>query len=268
MWMHNGGIGAWKYVKRPLADSLEDKWFLEVKGGTDSEWAFALFLNNLAKEGVDPSSEPEGGFGPKILRRAMKKTIAQINAFVKAVPAEYGLEEVETRSLLNFAITDGHSVVVTRYVSSKADAAASLYYSSGTDWVQGKVKGQFKMERRDKASDVVLVASEPLTFERHNWLEVPTNNIVTISDQTVFVQPIRDDFFNDNPSSKRSVGFAKEKGLLAKAPSGGTATPSTIAPTPSQTPPPPLHPEWMEPPRVHALNDKVAYVQVTNPVVV
>lgn len=236
MWMHNGNIGAWKYVKRPLADSLADKWFLEVKGGIDSEWAFALFLDILEREGVDPSSEPPDGFETKILRRAMKKTIAKINAFVKAVPAEHQLCDVETRSLLNFAVTDGHSVIVTRYVSSKTDAAASLYYSSGTAWVEGKTKGQFKMERRDKASDVVLVASEPLTFERHNWLSVPTNTIVTICKQTVFIRPIKDEFYVADPSTERSTGFARSKGLVSKAPGGGELTPSSAAATPDHTP--------------------------------
>ena len=225
MWMHNGNIGGWKYVKRPLATSLKDKWYLSVKGGTDSEWAFALFLDLLEKSGHDPSSQPEGGFGEKALRQAMKRTIAGINAFIRAIPAELKLEEVDTRSLLNFAVTDGHSVVVSRYVSSKTDAAASLYYSSGTDWVEHR-KGQFMMERRDKASDVVLVASEPLTFERHNWLPVPTNTLLTISNQTVFVRPIKDEFYDDDPSTERSPGFAKSKGLVSKAPGGPTITPS------------------------------------------
>ena len=234
MWMHNGNIGAWKYVKRPLAASLTDQWFLGVKGGTDSEWAFGLFLDCLEKEGVDPGSEPVGGFEAKLLRRAMKKTIAKINAFVKAVPAEHSgtLEDVETRSLLNFAVTDGHSVVVTRYVSSKTDAAASLYYASGTAWVEGEVKGEFKMERQDKASDVVLVASEPLTFERHSWLSVPTNTIMTISKQNVEVKPIKDEFYDDSPDKERSTGFAKSKGLVAKAPGGGADTPTPMARTP------------------------------------
>jgi len=225
MWMHNGNIGAWRYVKRPLSDSLSDKWFLGVKGGTDSEWAFALFLDTLEGMGVNPDDDPEKGFGAKILRKALKQTIAKINAFVKAVPAEHNLGDVETRSLLNFAITDGHSVIVSRYVSSKTDAAASLYYSSGTEWAEGKVKGQFRMERRDKASDVVLVASEPLTFERHNWLSVPTNTIVTITDQTVFVRPVKDEYYDPDPSTERSTGFAKSQGLVSKAPGGGTETP-------------------------------------------
>ena len=241
MWMHNGNIGGWQYVKRPLADSLSDKWYHSVKGGTDSEWAFGLFLSILEEEGVDPSSEPKRGFGRKTLREAMKKTIAQINAFVKAIPCEHKLGEVETRSLLNFAVTDGHTVMVTRYVSSRTDEAASLYYSSGTDWVEdksGKTRGHFKMERRDKASDVVLVASEPLTFERHNWLPVQSNTIVSIANQTVFVDPIKDEYFTPDYSIERSSEFALTKGLISKAPGGGPTTPSCDTMTPVGTPEP------------------------------
>lgn len=245
MWMHNGNIGAWKAVKRPLASSLRDKWFLEVRGGTDSEWAFALFLDTLESLGVDPSSHPVGGFDPKLLRKAMKSTVAKINAFVESATANTTHQTnghspppsaMETRSLLNFALTDGHSVLVTRYVSSPTDAAASLYYSSGTAWVQGPLPGQFRMERRDKASDVVLVASEPLTFERHNWLSVPTNTIVTISNQTVDVRPIRDENWVEPGEGGREreqrEGFARSKGLVSKAPGGGAETPMVGPGTP------------------------------------
>ena len=31
------------------------------------------------------------------------------------------------------------------------------------------------MERRDKGQDIVVVASEPLTFERADWVTVPSN---------------------------------------------------------------------------------------------
>lgn len=167
MWMHNGGIGGWNYIKRALASSLSDKWYLGVKGGTDSEWAFALFLDLLEKEGVDPSSDPgPEGFGQALLRRVMTRTIAKINEFVREIPEKYNVAGVETRSLLNFAVTDGHTVVCTRYISSKTDEPASLYFSSGTKWKEGNTKGHFKMERHDKGADIVLVASEPITFER------------------------------------------------------------------------------------------------------
>lgn len=166
MWMHNGGLGGWKHIKRRLGEKLADKWYLGVQGGTDSEWAFALFLNTLEQMGFDPSNPPPGSFGPSVLRQAMLETIRQINALIAGIPEAVKLQEnVDTRSLLNVAVTDGHSVICTRYVSSRTDEAASLYYSSGTAW-DDKTKGNYRMDRRDKGADVVLVASEPLTFER------------------------------------------------------------------------------------------------------
>lgn len=170
MWMHNGGLGGWKYIKRKLCDRLADKWYLQVKGGTDTEWAFALFLDTLERLGHDPSSAPETGFGPNVLRKAVELTISQINELTDSIPQDIlQNEDVDTRSLLNFAVTDGHSVICTRYISSSTDEAASLYYSSGTQWVtrtSDPNDRQYQMERKDRGADIVLVTSEPLTFER------------------------------------------------------------------------------------------------------
>jgi predicted glutamine amidotransferase len=180
MFMHNGGIGCFKQIKRRLAMSLNEQWFTLVQGSTDSEWAFATFLDCLDKAGVSPNSEVgQGGFGHTVLRKAMLKTIARINSFIKEIVGEDGMGNEDSRSLLNFAVTDGASVVCTRYVSSKTDEAASLFFSSGTSWKELKPEQKsngghksdsedrdYVMERRDKGSDIVLVASEPLTFER------------------------------------------------------------------------------------------------------
>lgn len=227
MWMHNGGIGGWKLgVKRKLVSDVEDKWFNVVQGSTDSEWAFALFLDTLEKfGGVNPDDEERQrhGFGHSVLRKAMLKTIERINGYISSLPEEIKNGE-DVRSLLNFAITDGKSVVCTRYVSSKTDEAASLFFSSGTDWKpqpdkDGIVgarpqvgKGEYKMERRDKGADIVLVASEPLTFERDNWVTVPTNSVVTIHNQNVLIHPILDEHYNFTPSFQRSQQFAAAKG--------------------------------------------------------
>ena len=170
MWMHNGGLGGWRYIKRRLGERLHDKWYLNVQGGTDSEWAFALFLDRLERLGFDPSSTPEKGFGSTVLRKAMLQTIEVINELTSSIPEKIvQSENVDTRSILNFAVSDGHSVICTRYVSSKTDEAASLYFSSGTQWEPRPSAGKdcdFQMDRRDKGAGIVLVASEPLTFER------------------------------------------------------------------------------------------------------
>ncbi|KAL2133285.1 hypothetical protein VTI74DRAFT_2586 [Chaetomium olivicolor] len=219
MWMHNGGLGGWKQIKRRLGERLADKWYLGVVGGTDSEWAFALFLDTLERMGHDPSSQPENGFGPTVLRKAMLKTIAQINELIDNIPESViHAENVDTRSLLNFAVSDGHSVICTRYVGSSSDEAASLYYSSGTLWetrAPAPDSRDYQMERSDKGADVVLVASEPLTFERENWVNVPTNSILTIHNQTVMVHPIMDQYYDRNPHHRRSTAFVRTKGLSA-----------------------------------------------------
>ncbi|EGP90391.1 unnamed protein product [Zymoseptoria tritici ST99CH_1A5] len=228
MWMHNGGIGGWKLgVKRKLVSDVNDRWFECVQGATDSEWAFALFLDSLEKAGVDADDavKQRDGFGHTVLRKAMLKTIERINGYIRSLPASVR-EEGDVRSLLNFAITDGKSVVCTRYVSSKTDEAASLFFSSGTNWAEqpsatpqtgrGKIgKGEYKMERRDKGADIVLVASEPLTFERDNWVTVPTNSVLTIHNQNVLIHPILDEYYNASASFVRSDQFAAAKGQAA-----------------------------------------------------
>lgn len=236
MWMHNGGIGSWKHVKRRLAASIADKWFLEVQGSTDSEWAFALFLDTLERMGHDPSSTPgDGGFGHTVLRKALLKTIEQLNEFTSSVSVPQSQEDAV--SLLNFAITDGYSVVCSRYVSSRTDEAASLFFSSGTSWKapsEEVEKGEYRMERHDKGADIVLVASEPLTFERgtphhrptqsttqsanhktDNWVTVPTNSTLTIHKQTVMIHPILDQYHNQSPFHTRSLKLATEKGQMS-----------------------------------------------------
>ncbi|KAK4195815.1 nucleophile aminohydrolase [Triangularia verruculosa] len=219
IWMHNGGVGGWKQIKRRLGERLADKWYLGVVGGTDSEWAFALFLDTLERMGHDPSSQPADGFGPTVLRKAMLKTIAIINELIDNIPESViHAENVDTRSLLNFAVSDGHSVICTRYVGSASDEAASLYYSSGTLWetrAPTPDKRDYQMERSDKGADVVLVASEPLSFERENWVNVPTNSILTIHNQTVMIHPIKDQYYDRNPQHRRSAAFVRARGLSA-----------------------------------------------------
>jgi glutamine amidotransferase len=145
--------------------------------------------------------------------------VAIINELIDQIPESViHAENVDTRSLLNFVLSDGHSVICTRYINSATDQAASLYYSSGSQWEKRLAPGDnkdYQMQRRDKGADVVLVASEPLTFERENWVNVPTNSILTIHGQTVMVHPIIDAYSNRGPAHSRSAAFVQTKGLVA-----------------------------------------------------
>lgn len=226
--MHNGHLANFNKIKRKLVSSIKDEYFLMVEGSTDSEWAFALFLDTLESLGVDPKNPPTAaGFGHTLLRQAMLGTISRLNEFW----IDVGVDEP---SLLNFAATDGHSVVCTRYVSSRTDEAASLYFSSGTRFHEYKEGGFYRMERHDRGQDLVMVASEPLTFERGDWVTVPTNSILSINKQTVLIHPIignppyispsltiltpPDQYYQASPSYTRSTAFAESKGMVGQGP--------------------------------------------------
>jgi len=127
--MHNGNIADFPLFKRRLQADLPDDIFATVKGNTDSEWSFALLLSKvrylpsnhnplieLSLQIPDPKSR---SFSPEILRKAMLDTIASPNKYAEDV----GVTEP---SLMNFCVTDGSSIVVTRYISSRKDEAASL----------------------------------------------------------------------------------------------------------------------------------------------
>jgi len=199
MFMHNGGIAQWEHIKRILQKDLPDVAFNMVQGNTDSEWAFALFLSKLP----DPNART---FTPDILRRAMLDTIASLNEFAEAA----GVTEP---SLMNFCVTDGDTVVATRYISSDKDEAASLWFSSGTTFSEDAEGGHYRMSKADKRENIIMVASEPLTFERADWMEIKTNTLVVITPRFNLLQiPIVDKF--SAPGNVRGPEFAQEKGFL------------------------------------------------------
>ncbi|GAW06118.1 glutamine amidotransferase [Lentinula edodes] len=182
MFMHNGGIADFPLVKRRLQADLPDVAFNKVQGNTDSEWAFALFLSKLP----DPNAK---SFTTAMLRDAMFKTIASLNHYAE----EAGITEP---SLMNFCVTDGETVIATRYISSKTDEAASLWYSSGTTFSEFGGGGHYKMSKADKRENIIMVASEPLTFERADWMEIKTNNMVVVTPKMNLLQiPIVDKFY-------------------------------------------------------------------------
>lgn len=211
MFMHNGGILVFEKIKKRIVTLVDDDFFVNILGSTDSECCFALFLHILRAKGYDASKE-ETKFTHFILRESLLETIDLIKRWQK--------EFTDEPSLLNFAVTDGELVVVSRYITSQKDEAASLYFSTGSRFFEYE-KGQFKMERLNRSQDVIFVASEPLTFERGDWICVPTNTLVTITKHsTVLLHPILDEFYNDG-SVGRSYSLAMDKGLIGGIPRNG-----------------------------------------------
>jgi len=123
-------------------------------------------------------------------------------------------------SLLNIVITDGHSVVVTRYAVGPGTATASLYYAVGTDWVREDATDDlsssssemqadescgaacrdngpsatddvYTMRCTRREPDVLIVASERLT-PGHYWRSLPDSTILVCDENvSVSIRPIQ-----------------------------------------------------------------------------
>lgn len=112
----------------------------------------------------------------------MLETLAQINAYTESIGAS-------DPSLMNFCVTDGHSVVATRYISSRVEEAASLYFSTGSTFEEYEAGGHFRMKKADKRENMILIASEPLTFERADWIEVPSQTCIVVTPRVRLLSP-------------------------------------------------------------------------------
>lgn len=213
MFMHNGGVSYFHHIKRRLVQYIREEYFLYIQGGTDSEAAFALFLDTMHTMGANPA-DPEGKFDSKLMEAALEQTISLLVRWSLEGAADLGVTDPEP-SLLNFAVTDGTTVVASRYVSSRTEEAASLYYSTGTRFYE-KEPGQYKMERCHRLNNIVMVASEPLTFERNDWISIPTNTIMCIrSSASILLRPIKDQFYVADPTQVRRSDLMVMKGLAS-----------------------------------------------------
>lgn len=177
MWMHNGFVAGFHQIKRRLRESLKDEFYDMIQGTTDSEHAFAVFLNTLRT----PFGETDSGE----MRRALVETIARLSEWTQ------GAGVTET-SFYNFAVTDGRSTVVSRYASGVETKGASLHFSRGRRF-ECLPEGVCDMHsvRQDEKAAAVIIASERLTDDPTDWEDVPDNHTITVlPDSGAQLEPI------------------------------------------------------------------------------
>lgn len=163
--MHNGEIGGFREVRRPLLAGLSDEAFHCVRGTTDTEHLFALVLDELARESTDR--------GCVAMAAALERAVRRVEALV----AEEGSGEA---SRLNVLLSDGRAAVVTRYASEDAGAAETLHLSEGRRYACED--GVCRMLEGEEHEHAVLVSSEPLSAGE-SWRPVPENHVVLVSDE-------------------------------------------------------------------------------------
>lgn len=164
LWMHNGKIAEFPKIKRRLRESLDDEYYDFVQGTTDSEHAFALFLNVLGDHIEDYSITD--------LSEALITVIRQILEWQREA-------NITAPSYLNFALSDGQNVIACRHVSDLAFEPPSLYLSAGERLVSEG--GEYRMTPTRKHPNTAVIASEPLTAEREDWHAVEREHMVVIT---------------------------------------------------------------------------------------
>lgn len=144
-FMHNGGIANFKKVKLQLLNQLSPDFFQIIKGSTDSEHIFALFLTFLYKT-------KSSNFTVEDMANAIDTTISTIIQLCMAA-------DIEDPCSINICVTDGVHMLATRFRNGPQNPP-SLYYNYGSKFVCED--GNFVATGNGEACDVVI-SSAPLS---------------------------------------------------------------------------------------------------------
>lgn len=171
--MHNGRIGSFHKVRRRLLEGLTDEAFDVVRGSTDTEHLFAVFVDEIVRNGcpVDPGGQGAStGDGAQELAERLVAAIRRTLALVR----EEGDGE---SSFLNVAVSDGRHVAVSRYTDDPDEDPESLY------WLHGEMYEpagrSFAERRKDDEGEAVVVSSERLTDDPR-WQVVPGGSVLAL----------------------------------------------------------------------------------------
>lgn len=127
LFCHNGRVGNFPRIRRALLARLTDKSFSRIKGTTDSEALFGLIVTYLQEDGKNTNETPhsqQAPFGHLRLVQAIKKTLKYVGKLLE----EAG--DADNFSTLNFALSDGESMVVTRFCDKSPQVLPpSLYFA-------------------------------------------------------------------------------------------------------------------------------------------
>ena len=167
---HNGDLAGIAEMKPLLAPHVKPAFLERIRGTTDSEWIYALFVSQL-KDPAATASETEV-FG------ALERTLS----ILREARAHIGMT---LSSSANLFIANGRQLAALRYCFDfgrfRTDDLArvheanlsflSLWYTLGRNY--GMHEDEWKMTGGAERADSILVASEPLTRDTSSWVELP-----------------------------------------------------------------------------------------------
>lgn len=159
LFAHNGTIYDFPSIKQAITQEISESIFTRLQGQTDSEYFFALLMEYVQQD----------------TSRSMIDTM--IHAFNKSIKKIYAAKHaVGNTSLfkLNTVLTDGKTLIATRFISDLSQEPLSLFYASARPLICPECK-------KNEAEGYVI-SSEPLTEVTTEWREVPKNSMLIIQD--------------------------------------------------------------------------------------
>ena len=215
MFMHNGGVAGFAKIKRKLRAMLRDDILNGIEGTTDSEHAFALFMNMFPDQGihgpfkrfVDAATLHAPPLPAASIVAALRQTVARIRQLQK----QCGLSFEESHSSLNFAVTDGHTVVALRCRTHPKQDPPSLYYSFGEDFgTLSTARREMDVRQNDgqqRLSKRVSVAANGTAWTflgRSESMGSSTNDTLLVaSEPPVYIKTCQE----EDDASPTSVGY-------------------------------------------------------------
>lgn len=171
--MHNGMIGGFRGIRRRLLADVTDEAFGIVRGNTDTEHLFALFVDEILKHGcpVDASGVAARDGGAAL---ALAQRLSAAIARVLTIAAASGGGQP---SFLNVAVTDGEHVAVCRFASGEGAQPETLYVLRGE--LYEPAGRDFPQRRPSDEGEATVVSSERLTIDAR-WTPVPANHMLVI----------------------------------------------------------------------------------------
>ncbi len=165
MFMHNGVLGGFKHIRRKLLRMLNDTAYDAIQGSTDSEHMFGLFLNHIA--------DPYGTVSCAEMVQAMHGLFEDLNTLLMD-------SDVRQHSYLNLAVTNGTCLITVRYTTNPNVQPASMYYMHGREY---RCTGDHcVMEASFGKPSAIVVASEPFTARRADWMKMERNSMMVVDE--------------------------------------------------------------------------------------
>lgn len=152
-WMHNGNIKNKALLCKYLYQNCETNLLQNIRGNTDSEYCFYIFINLLQKKNIDIDNIDEN-----ILVNTMIECIDIIINMSKDIVS------------LNFCVYDGKTIICTRFINTNNENPPSLYYSNN-----------FKINQEYNQN--IIISSEPISKKESDWKLVPKNNLLILNSE-------------------------------------------------------------------------------------